>query len=293
MPLDFRLSAWPQGGDHYVTTYNTDRYMIDVKMILDYVESELRRIAPAFVFKTTFTLVNVTSKFTEMSVGLCDSPDESLRRGPLTFTFARTKDNNGAQEPDVTIWHTMYSATWGPATNHMADFITVNVPLVVCTRARVQQMMEKTQRLLFNIAGGFTKAVIRSIHDANLNYSGMEKFKYYQIPRAMFYVSLNDWKYVLDFWKRMPDLLRVTWDSQFLEYYCREIAPNLPQRQRSPYYEQYREEAIDALRGFVLDYLQNTVKPAEINLLSLLPADDMIINDVETLVSNLAQGKIE
>lgn len=292
MPLDFRLSAWPYGGNRYVTTYNTDRYRIDIRAILDYVETELRKMPTAFVLKTTFTLLNVYSEFTDTSVGISMEPDKSIRRGMLTFTFARTR-NEDVQKPQFVQWRNTYTCQWGCAANAPIDFITVNVPINVATRARIQQMTELHQRNLFDIVGGYTKAVIRSIKDRNTSVDIMRNYKYYTIPRAMFYLGLGDWKYVLEFWKRMPDLLRVEWSAKFTEYYVREIAADLPDYQRSPFYAQYAEECQDRLRQFILRYLQNKVRPDEANLVALLPADDMLIHDVESLVANLAKGIIE
>lgn len=293
MPLDFRLSAWPYGGNRYVTTYNTDRYRIDIRMILDYIEEQLRKMPTAFVLKTTFTLINVYSEFTDTSVGITMEPDKSVRRhGMLVFTFARTR-NEEIDKPMFVQWRNTYTCQWGCAANSPIDFITVNIPINIATRARIQQMTELHQRNLFDIVGGYTKAVIRSIHERNTSVAIMKNYKYYTMPRAMFYLGIGDWKYVLEFWKRMPDLLRVEWSAKFTEYYVRYIAADLPDRKRSPYYKQYEEECQDRLRQFILRYLQNKVRPDETSLVSLLPADDMLIHDVETLVANLSKGIIE
>ena len=294
-PLDFRLSAWPQGGDSYITTYNTDRYLIDIKMVLDYVEDQLRKTPLVFVFKTTFTLVNVYSQYTDTSVGLVDSPPKEVRRTGLVFTFARTSRTNADIKKALhPAWLRGYTCIWGQADNQASDFISISIPLNILTRARMQQMMERDQRYLYDIAGGYTKAVIRSIIDFS---GGVEttaaKLLYQNMPRAMFYSSMADWKYVLDFWQRMPDLLHVEWTPKFLEYYVRYIAPNLPMRRRSKYYEQYADECKDQLREFVLRYVQNQIEPGEAGLTALLPMEENALQDIETLVTNLSQGVVE
>lgn len=294
-PLDFRLSAWPRGGDQYITTYNTDRYLIDIKMVLDYVEDSLRKTPIVHIFKTTFTLVNVYSMYTDKSVGLVDYPPQEVRRTGLVFTFARTLRNNAdVKTVKHSTWMRGYTAIWGNTDNNPVDFVSISIPLHILTRARMQQMMERDQRYLYDIAGGYTKAIIRDM----LVYSGgvestAGKLLYQNIPRAMFYTAMDDWKYVLDFWKRMPDLLHVEWTPKFIEYYVRFIAPNLPMRRRSKYYAQYEGEAQDHLREFILRYVQNQIEPEEAGLAALLPLEESELQDIETLVVKLSQGVVE
>lgn len=291
MPVDFRLAAWPYSPGRYVTTYNTDRYTVDVRMILDYLEFALRKVKVAFVLKTTFTLINVYDDLTQTSVGVHIDPDPSVYRTRLAFTFARTRRNEFGK-PVHKFWQNNYICTWGDANTAINDFITISIPVNIIAKARIPNMMLNEQRRLHDIVGGYTKSIIRSRHKYNGSVSSTRNFKYYTIPRAMQYLAMDDWKYVLDFWKRMPDLLHVEWTPKFIEYYCRYIAADLPDRKRSKYYEQYDDEAKEHLRQFVLRYLQNTVKSEEANLVALLPADDLLINDVETLVTNLAKGII-
>lgn len=291
MPLDFRLSAWPYGGDRYVTTYNTDRYLIDIRAVLDYVELQLRKTPLVFIFKTSFTLVNVYSEYTNTSVGLVEVPEPKVRRTGLVFTFTRTMDN-GPRKANHIAWLRGYTALWGNTPTTASDFISISIPLNILTAARMQQMMDRDHRYLFDIAGGYTKAVIRSLKEFTGGVETTRKYLDYTIPKAMFYMAMEDWKYVQDFWNRMPDLLRVEWTPKFIEYYVRYIAPDLPMRQRSKYYEQYAEEAQEHIRQFILRYLQNSLHPDETNLVSLLPEDETLIHDVETLVMNLSKGII-
>lgn len=291
MPFDFRLSAWPYGGDRYVTTYNTDRYQIDIRMICDYVEEQLRKSPLAFVLKTTFTLVNLYSGFTDTSVGLVMEPAKKVRRDQIVFTFTRTTiDESG--DPMFMHWLNNYTIQWGTSTTRSSGYITIAIPINIATRARLQQMTDREQKAMYDIVGGYTKAVIRSIHEYDGSVLSTRNFLRYTIPRAMFYMAISDWQYVLDFWKRMPDLIHVNWTPKFIEYYVRYIAPELPDRKRSKYYAQYEEEVQEHLRQFVLRYLQNTVQKDEVNLVALLPADDAMIHDVETLVLNLSKGII-
>jgi len=294
-PLNFRLSAWPQGGDSYITTYNSDRYLIDIPMVLDYVVDQLKQTPLVFVFKTTFTLVNVYSQYTDTSVGLVDYPPKEVRRTGLVFTFARTiRTNADTAKPMHPAWLRGYTCIWGQADNQASDFISISIPLNILTRARMQQMMERDQRYLYDIAGGVTKAVIRKIGD----FSGgvdttAAKLLYQNIPRAMFYSSMADWKYTLDFWQRMPDLLHVEWTPKFIEYYVRFIAPNLPMRRRSKYYAQFADEALDEIRQFLLRYVQNQIEPEEAGLAALLPLEENGLHDIETLALRLSQGVVD
>lgn len=290
-PFDFRLLAWPYSSGRYVTTYNTDKYLIDIRPILDYLDAALRKINVAFVLKTAFTLINVHNGMTKYSMGLTPEPDESVRRTNLSFTFARThRDDFG--KPKFRFWQNMYTCIWGDSDTSINDFYTISIPLSVIVQCRVPLMMRPEMNRLYDVTGGYTRSIIRSIKPFTGGVETHRKFLYFTIPRAMQHVAMQDWCYVIDFWRRMPDLLTVDWNPTFLEYYCRYIAERMPERQRSPHYAKYKEELEDHLRQFILRYLQGTVKPEEAGLVALLPAEENEIHDVETLVYNLSRGII-
>jgi len=288
MPWDFRLSAWPQRTSAYATTFNTDRYNVDIKPILDYVEEQLRRTPVAFVFKTSFSLTNFYSSFTGWSVGAAPDPERALRRGALTFTFSRKRYPN-AVESAFRFWQTGTTVIWGTGISTPYDFITVSIPMHIAVAGRYPSMMANDQRAIYNIVGGYTKAVIRGIKETPHNMTAKKNLFGKTIPRAMWDVAIADWKYVMEFWKRFPDMLKVNFsDPLFLEFYTREIAPNLPDRRRSKYYALYEEQCKEAWRSFILDFMQGTIKPEQYNLVSLMPDRETL--QVEELALRLSKG---
>lgn len=155
-------------------------------------------------------------------------------------------------------------------------------------------VLERDLQYLYDVMGAYSKAVIRQVPELGFTNPDMVQSKYFRwnIPKAMWFMAINDWQYCIDFWRRMPELLKVNWTPMYLEYYCRFIAPNLPQLQESPLYDQYFEEAKEQVKHFLLRYLQGTVKPEEQNLLQFLPIIDDF-TDVELLASNIAKGILE
>mgnify|MGYP003365347859 CR=1 FL=1 len=293
-PLSFRLSAWPYGGDHYIKTFRSSNFLrFDIRAVLEYVESELNKIPLAFVFKTTFTLTNVYSNYHRISIGLSVEPAQPVLRGPVVFTFARTRQNI-AHFVVNKFWATGKSAIWGTNLNRPNDFISVSLPLERCSEWHMPGVLERDLQYLHDVMGAYSKAVIRQQPEITLTSADMIKSKYFRwnIPKVMWHLAISDWAYCLDFWRRMPELLRVTWTPMYLEYYCRFIAPNLPQLQESKFYDQYFEEAKDQITHFILRYMQGTVKPDESNLLQFLPIMEDF-TDVETLATNIAKGKFE
>ena len=291
--LSFRLTAWPYGGDHYIKTYRSGNFRFDIKAVLDYLESELNKVPLAFVFKTTFSITNLYSVYHQISIGLSVEPAKPVMRGPVVFTFARTRQNM-AHEVAHSFWATGKTALWGSNPNRPNDFISISIPLERSSEWRLPGVLERDLSYLYDIAGGFTKSVIRKVKPLGLANVEMIKSKYFRwnIPKAMWYLARKDWSYCLDFWRRMPELLNVEWTPAYLEYYCRFIAPNLPELQESPLYDQYFEEAKEQITHFILRWLQNSVKPEEENLLRFMPIMDEF-TDVETLAIEIAKGKIE
>lgn len=291
--LSFRLSAWPYGGDHYIKTFRSGNFRFDIKAVLEYIESELEKIPLAFVFQTTFSITNLYSTYHKISIGLSVEPNQPVIRGPVVFTFARTR-KTFAHNVVKSFWATGKSALWGTEPNRPNDFISISLPLERASEWRMPSVLERDLHYLYDIVGAYSKAVIRKVKPLELGDIETIKSKYFRwnIPKAMWFMAIKDWSYCLDFWRRMPELLKVEWTPAYLEYYCRFIAPNLPQLQESPLYDQYFEEAKDEITGFILRWMQGTVQPGEENLLRFMPIMDEF-TDVETLAENIARGKVE
>lgn len=271
MPKNFRLAAWPYGGA-YVTTFDEHRYNFELRPVLEYLKAQLQRNALASTFPTRFTLVNLYSNYTGRSVGTQQAPDPQVMRGPISFTFARYEDRPYAT-PKFKFWN-MRTCIWGDSMGS-ADFITISLPPDISARARMYSMVEYDQRGLFNITGGFTKAVVR-----NKPVTSAEIFNA-PIPHAMWNYAMSDWQYVLDFWKRVPAMLEINTEPEFLEYWNQRIAPVF-----TPPAE-YLDILVDAYRSFLIRYRSNTMTVADKKIAYLVRGD---LTDLETMAQNLAKG---
>lgn len=287
-PLDFRLSAWPYGGNQYVKTYTSARFA-NIAPLLEFLQDQLDRTPQAKVFKTTFSLVNVFSTYFNISIGLTTEPGVNLQRGPVVFTFARTHDTNVGR-PETVLWTTSKTALWGKVTTK-PDFISISVPINVCVRAGLIGMMTYALQGVYDIVGGFTKNLVMGRKPLALENSMMrDKVFGYTIPKAMWQLHRDDWKYCNDFWQRMPEMLNLQWNAEFVSYYCRYIVPKLPSLRRGDVYASAREAAADVVRGFILSHIQGRVLPEEKILYTLLPYSDNIV-DVEGMVADIVDGR--
>jgi hypothetical protein len=272
-------------------TYNTDRYRFDVKAVLDFLREKLQKVRQAFVSKMLFTETNVYSAFHKNSIGLSVEPASNVMLGPIVFTFAMSKLDN-AHQPAILSRLDESVVVWASRSGKMMDFFSISIPVNICSRTGLDKISVPDLKALYDIVGAFSKSVILN-HSPMLSHNPdiIANILHWTIPRAMWSLCSDDWKYCLDFWQRMPDLLNVTWDSLFVEYYCRFIAPNL-QLKHGFYYDLYYEQVLTEIRQFILRYLQNEVLPEEQNLLRFLPVMDEY-TDVEKLAADIAQGKIQ
>lgn len=287
---NFRVSAWPAGGDHYTDTYSSYRYKFDIKSVLDYVKDQLEKVASAFVFKTSFTLINVYSDYFQNSIGYCAEPSSNVRVSPITFTFARSFLDGHYAKP--IFWQTHYTAVWGTTHERPSDFISISLPIDLISRSGINRALNSEMRAFYDILGAYTKAIVMKRLPIGTTNPEIIKSKvlYWNIPKAMWELPIQDWAYCQDFWNRIPALLTIDWTPAFLEYYCLYIAPNLPAL-RSETHNLYSEQARDRITQFLLRYLQNVDLPEEQNLLRFLPIMGPSL-DIQKLASDISQGKI-
>ena len=270
---NFRLATWPYGGG-YITTFSNERYNFELKPVFDYLKQELGKVAQAFVHKSTFTLLNIYSGYTYHSVGSSPAPDKQVFRGPVSFTFSMTL-MDGFDKPSHQFWNGR-TCVWSISGRNSPDFITISLPPDLSARARMYNMMDYDQIGLYNIVGGLTKAFVREKPVTRAEIFGTT------IPHAMSRYAISDWQYVLDFWKRMPELLELNLDAEFLDYWHNRIAPVY-----TPPAE-YMELVVDAFRSFLLRYRSGTMTKADQRLAYLVAEEDL--TDMEAKAKDLAGG---
>lgn len=299
-PLSFRLSAWPYGGSSYSRVYNYRKQNTLWRPLLDYLEEELLASPTLRVRRNTFTLVSVYSKFTNMSYGLTGSGIHpvnnlsKLARGPIVFTFAMTTKDTTFLTPEKIIWNTGMTALWGPNLQYSRDFLTISVPLNIAMRCRLNNTLLPQMEQLYKIVGGWSKAI--AMHkesayslDPKLTH---DKIYFRNIPQAMWQYPWDDWKYVRDFWDRMPNLLRLNLDSTFATYFLRYLTRYFRRSYRTAELTQFFNDLERYVRSGVLDAIsQTTSSQADVVKEFFVVPDRQESYDVERIVRQICTGK--
>lgn len=225
-PLTFRLSTWPWGGS-YSRYFNHNSHNIHISPILDYLAEQLDSIPQSKVRKTTFTLVNVFSKFTRMSYGRTLPPPDNVLRGPVSFTFALTRRDDTPMIANHIIWGTGMSALWGSNLQYSNDYLTISLPISLCARTRLNNTLLFQMETLYRLVGGWSKSQVmgrRSFTQRTTIQNQLRnEFYHRSIPRTMWMYPWSDWKYCREFWADAQDMLKVDVDDTFFEYYLRNL----------------------------------------------------------------------
>lgn len=300
-PLSFRLSAWPWGGSSYITTYNYRTHNILFRPLLDYLAQELDKSPTVKVRKTTMTLVNVYSGFTDLAYGSGGTPHKAIRRGPLVFTFAMTRrDDFAGSLPRHVIWNTGMTCLWGPKLQYSHDYLTISVPIDICVQCRFPNTLRRQMEWLYKIVGGWSKSYARNqLTESQEHYpvkSIHDKIYYRTIPQAMWNYQWRDWKYVREFWDRAPDILNLdelsdTFFAYFLQYLTR-YYKKVDDPVTNPAFRKIEQWT----RSAVLDLVQHNDTPATRVLIDLIPTSVQVSisenqpTDVESIVQTLCNG---
>lgn len=295
-PLSFRLSTWPWGGASYITTFNYRAHNILFKPLLDYLAQELEKSPTLKVRYTTFTLVSVYSAFTDICYGSGAPPHPSIRRGPLTFTFAMTRRDSTFFLPRHVIWNTGHTALWGPTLQYGHDYLTISVPINICMQCRLNNTLRRQMEWLYKIIGGWSKSKAmrrKSISDLDTKMV-RDKIYYKTIPKAMWNYPWEDWKYVREFWDRAPNLLDIDVDEHFTEYFL-DYLTRYFKRVDDPEAKSAFKQIEDHVRSAVLDFVRDPIGGSN-SMTKRIPQNviDNITSgsptDVEAIVKALCNG---
>lgn len=221
--LTFRLSCWPWGGRSYRKFYH-NRRNIGLKSLADFLAKELD-VNHFRVFRTTFTLVSVYSKFTDRSYGHMTAPHPSVTNGHVTFTF-KMRNNYCPYVSNKRAWISKHTCMWG--NSGTSDYVTVSIPLNLCMRARLNNTLRLQMEMMYKVLGGITKNVVQN-HRSILFNKGKEIIRADLLDallvRVMQHHPIEDWIYCREFWSMCPDLLTVEkGDARFAEYYLTYLA---------------------------------------------------------------------
>lgn len=222
--LTFRLSANPKGGLAYVNAYKLLN-KIDLRPLFKYIRSEFEDSPTIKVRRTTFSLVNITSDFVNMSIGTEDTPkDPMVLRSPFTMTFAmRRRDSIDGIARHV-IWNTGYTCVWGTNLQRSHDFLTVSVPLNIIQLCGLNRMMRPNLERLYQALGGFTKSLAlnkKSVRNLDDVYKIRSAVYYKNMPVVMWYYDYDDLFFCRDTWDINPNIINTEITDLHLEYFVR------------------------------------------------------------------------
>lgn len=288
IPLSFRLSTDPWGGQKYRNNFDMRLQNFLLRPLLDYVYKELDRIQAIKVRKTTLSLVNIYSAFTQTSVGKVEFlTNTQIQRGPLTLTFA-LRNREFAGFPQHVIWNTGHSCTWGPTLQYSLDFVTISVPISVCVATRIPSVMLPVLKRLYAILGAVTKSY--ALNRLELSSYPVEslysKLYYKTIPKTLFYNNLNDLQYCMEVWEHSPNLLTPVISEKFIDYYVRYLTKH-HRKFKDKYVDEVYIRIEDEVKSYVLKSMQGT--PVIESISSKVPSDNV---NVSQLVKQICSGEV-
>jgi hypothetical protein len=302
-PLSFRLNTWPWGGSSYLRVFNWRSHNVIFKPVLDYLKQELDKSPTLKVRYTTFTLVNVYSGFTDLSYGPLEAPHPKVRRGPLTFTFAMSRREINGALPRHIIWNTGHTALWGPSLQYGHDYLTISVPIDICSRCRMNNTLRPQMEWLYKIVGGWSKSIAidrDSLTKRTTNVKLVRDQVYYKtIPAMMWRYPWNDWVYAREFWDRAPDILNVEVTDFFAEYFLTYLT-RYYRKIGNQNINQSVIKAFDDIEAYVrrgvIGFVQGMVIAESTTLLSVI-SEDLVKQlgsgeslDIEAIVQSICKG---
>lgn len=301
-PLTFRLSAWPWGGS-YKRFYDHNRHNIFIYPILEYLNQEFQKVPQSYVRSTTFTLVNVYSKFTGISFGRTVQPPDNVIRGPVTFTFAITRRDDTPMIANHIQWNTGMSTIWGPNLQYSGDYLTISLPISLCVHSRLSNTLMFQMETLYRLIGGWSKSHVlrrRSIATRTSDIRLIRnEFYHRSIPRTIWMYPWGDWKYAREMWDNGQDVMNVSdIDIIFLDYYLTNLR-SFHDKSKFDHIRQAYAKLEDMVRDGILDIAQQTPSVYAIVVERFLP--QQIVEDlrkggstfiIEQLAKDVCRGAL-
>ena len=242
--LTFRLGPWPWGGQSY--NWPMRKIPFNMGELLDFLEEQLSN-SHVYIRGAEFTLVNVSSKFSNQSYGHMPNVPNLKTYGPVTFTFSLRR-NTKAYRVRTSHRMSQHTEIWG--STGPWDFISVTVPLNMAIRAKLNNSLMLHLEHLYKVVGAFTKSValnLRRSQDGTVTSSVV----YRNIPALMRRFPRKFWPYNIEMWK-YPYLMHIPQDEEFLQYYVTTLAGKV-KLDKSPEFKKYADET---LHKSIVDLMQ-------------------------------------
>lgn len=298
-PLSFRLGPWTKASSSHEGVFDRSKYVYNASALLDYLLDVISDIGKPFVYRSTFSLINVVSHTAQLSFGKKDAPATELRRaGHLHFTFAFTSNIDYSSRSRPATRKSVHGAVlWSSDTRGRASFMTISIPYHVMRDFGLKTPSLSDLSWLYSMVGASTKNFVRyrAFYDSSTSTfkdaEGFESVKYKTIPTLLNRHPFSEWVYSVYAWRSMANVFS---DRHATPQFCQFYAKNLRQyykRLRLPNIAKIEAKVEDHVRSLVLD---SQVAKETVPLLSQLissPIDWSKTVEVEQVVDQILRGR--
>jgi hypothetical protein len=230
---DFSISPWTNSPGAHESVFKLDKLRYDVVPLIDYLHATLYSLGKPFVYRTMFTLTNVTSGISMLSYGLNRAPVKQLRRmNGLHFTFAFTSRKwYNERVPRYILPMGTGVTFWGQTFRTSSDFMTIAVPHTVVRAMGIRTFNLRELNWLYHLVGALTKNFLFHnrfyVEDEDYNHSTITStLTYAQLPSLFKHRPYDTWIYSHYAWRSMANVLN---PRSVTEDFCQHYLKNLTQ----------------------------------------------------------------
>lgn len=298
----FRLSEWPSAQASHFSYFTSDKQKYDLTPLIEHLAEALYNTNKAFVWHSTFSLINVTSNIASLSYGYQEPPHVSLRSFfPLSFTFAFTTRNeyDGQIRPRHKVRPQPHTYIWGSSLRGNSDFITVTVPKQIMRKVGLITPNIREMKWLYMAVGAFTKGFAHRPDFYTHPHRGLfnmdpigpqmaaSKYQYTKFQAVLKHLEYHLWGYSKDMWELAPNMLSPrAANEDFIEYYCVHLAKHYYGKFRTDNISEIERKAYDFVESGVLDIIERQQESRDVG-------PTYSVSRQAHVAAYLAQGEID
>lgn len=256
----FRLSEWNKAGSSHEMYFKTDKLKYNLVPLIDFLSKTIYNVGRCFVYRTTFSLVNVVSPISNLSYGTELAPYNMLNGNHLQFTFSfSSRWSYLNQRPAFQLRPYPHTVLWGNSLYTSSDFMTIDIPKTVMRDVGITTVNVREITWLYMFVGAFTKSFVNRSMYYNENNSGAfnetntakQDLYHHTIPNLFKQFPYADWIYSDMMWKMAPNVLHPnSVDDKFAYFYCLKLLQ---------YYGKYTTANVVEIERKVKEYLRGEV----------------------------------
>lgn len=232
---DFTISPWTKATASHDAYFTNERLKFNVAPLLDFISAALYSVGKPFVYRSTFTLLNVTNGIASLSYGLGRQPHRRLRQlHGLHFTFAFTTNWQYSQwampkhrflvGPDTTFW--------GYTLRTSSNFMTIEIPRTVLNECGIKTLNVREMAWIYHLVGAFTKNfVFRNSYFVEhgkpfLDEPISDGVLFTSLPMLFKFYNFGAWHYSFHAWRMISNTLSPRCvNDRFCLHYLKHLTP--------------------------------------------------------------------